>query len=255
MKYVLSAVLAAFILTGCGDDEVELVKNYTLPDFKSMSIGTAIEGSKICKSVTWSKEENGGLKTVRMVCDVDMERMKVKIVQDKTESLKSYKQRALDTSLNNAMIYYKSKVYDEQGLLKLAKEHCKLNEVKFQEAFKTKGKIEFDDEDKIVDCDDKLKGEFQKEYSVDYIIEYLKRAVYYSQLTVEQYDAVFGRKKVEYPSKAVIELNFIVNADKSISLSDKFMVTEDVADDIIKTSSFTGKRVAEDALVIFYERK
>ena len=95
----------------------------------------------------------------------------------------------------------------------------------------------------------------QKEYSVDYIIEYLKRAVYYSQLTVEQYDAVFGRKKVEYPSKAVIELNFIVNADKSISLSDKFMVTEDVADDIIKTSSFTGKRVAEDALVIFHERK
>ena len=248
MRYALGVALAAFILTGCGEDEVELVKNYTLPDFKSMSIGTAIEGSKICKSVTWSKEENGGLKTVKMVCDLDMERMKTKIVQDKTESLKSYKQRALDTSLNNAMIYYKSKVYDEQGLLKLAKEHCKLNEVKFQETFKTKGKIEFDDEDK-------LKGEFQKEYSVDYIIEYLKRAVYYSQLTVEQYDAVFGRKKVEYPSKAVIELNFIVNADKSISLSDKFIVTEDVADDIIKTSSFTGKRVAEDALVIFYERQ
>ena len=76
MKYVLSAVLAAFILTVCGEDEIQLVKNYTLPDFKSMSIGTAIEGSKICKSVTWSKEENGGLKTVKMVCDVDMELIK-----------------------------------------------------------------------------------------------------------------------------------------------------------------------------------
>ena len=56
MKYVLSVALAALFLAGCGEDEVELVKNYTLPDFKSMSIGTAIEGSKICKSVTWSKE-------------------------------------------------------------------------------------------------------------------------------------------------------------------------------------------------------
>ena len=74
MKYVLSVALAAFILTGCGADEVELVKNYTLPDFKSMSIGTAIEGSKMCKNITWSKEENGGLKTVKMVCDVDVER-------------------------------------------------------------------------------------------------------------------------------------------------------------------------------------
>lgn len=251
MKYALGVALATLILTGCGADEVELVKNYTLPDFKSMSIGTAIEGSKMCKNITWSKEENGGLKTVKMVCDLNMEKVLANII----ESNKKREQDMLDSILDSAMAFYGGKTYDKRGLLKLAKEHCKLNEVKFQETFKTKGKIEFDDEDKIVDCDDKLKVEFQKEYSVDYIIEYLKRAVYCSQLTVEQYDAVFGRKKVEYPSKAVIELNFIVNADKSISLSDKFMVTEDVADDIIKISSFTGKRVAEDALVIFYERK
>lgn len=62
--------------------------NYTLPDFKSMNIGTAIEGSKICKNITWSKEENGGLKTIKMVCDVDVE-----------QGLKSYKQEMLDSSL------------------------------------------------------------------------------------------------------------------------------------------------------------
>ena len=78
MRYALGIALTAFILAGCGEDEVELVKNYTLPDFKSMSIGTAIEGSKICKSVTWSKEENGGLKMVKMVCDVDVEPINVK---------------------------------------------------------------------------------------------------------------------------------------------------------------------------------
>ena len=79
MKYTLGAALAALILVGCGEDEVGLVKNYTLSDFKSMSIGAAIEGSKICKNITWSKEENGGLKTVKMGCDVDMEKGKVDV--------------------------------------------------------------------------------------------------------------------------------------------------------------------------------
>ena len=49
MKYVLSAVLAALFLAGCGEDEVELVKNYTLPDFKSMSIGTGSRARKNAK--------------------------------------------------------------------------------------------------------------------------------------------------------------------------------------------------------------
>ena len=112
-----------------------------------MSIGAAIEGSKICKNITWSKEENSGLKMVKMVCDVDVERR-----------LKSYKQEMLDSSLKRVMTFYEGKAYDAQGLLKLAKEHCKLSEAKFQEALKTKGKIEFEEEWKSVDCDDKLKG-------------------------------------------------------------------------------------------------
>ncbi|WP_298028792.1 hypothetical protein [uncultured Campylobacter sp.] len=49
MKYALGAALAAFIFAGCGDDDVGLVKNYTLPDFESMSIGTAIEVRKSAK--------------------------------------------------------------------------------------------------------------------------------------------------------------------------------------------------------------
>ena len=125
MKYALGAALAALIFAGCGDDDVGLVKNYTLPDFKSMSIGAAIEGSKICKNITWSKEEKGGLKTVKMLCDVDVE-----------HRLKSYKQEMLDSSLKRVMTFYEGKAYDAQGLLKLAKEHCKLNEAKFQETLK-----------------------------------------------------------------------------------------------------------------------
>ena len=254
MKYVLSAVLAAFILTGCGEDEVELVKNYTLPDFKSMSIGTAIEGSKICKSVTWSKEENGGLKMVKMVCDVDMENMKARAEESRLERLKPFKQDALDISLKGTMAFYEGKTYDTQSLLKLANEHCKLNETKFQETLKTKGKIEFDDEEKLVDCNIKLEETLKEDStksSIDYIIRYLKKAVYYSQITIEQYDvAQFGQKKVENgPSKATIELNFVLNADKSISLSDKFKLTTDGIED--PRSGIQSK----DIITNFYERQ
>lgn len=242
MKYGLGAVLAAFIFTGCGDDDVGLVKNYTLPDFKSMSIGAAIEGSKICKNITWSKEENGGLKTVKMLCDVDVE-----------QRLKSYKQEMLDSSLKRVMTFYEGKAYDAQGLLKLAKEYCKLNEVKFQETLKTKGKIEFEEEWKSVDCDDKLKGEILKESNteiyIDSIVERLKAAIYYSQITAEQLDASFGHKKEDGLSKLAIELNFIVNADKSVSLSDKFkLITNGEEDPVNKTKS-------KDIIAGFYEKQ
>ena len=241
MKYVLGAALAALIFAGCGDDDVELVKNYTLPDFKSMSIGAAIEGSKICKNIAWSKEENGGLKTVKMVCDMDVE-----------QRLKSYKQEMLDSSLKRVMTFYEGKAYDAQGLLKLAKEYCKLNEAKFQETLKTKGKIEFEEEWKSVDCDDKLKAEILKESNteiyMDSIMECLKAAVYYSQITAEQLDASFGHKEGG-SSKLAIELNFIVNEGKSVNLSDKFKLITNGKEDPV------NKMKSKDVIAGFYERQ
>jgi len=253
MKYVLSVVLAAFIFTGCGEDEVELVKNYTLPDFKSMSIGTAIEGSKICKNITWSKEENGGLKTVKMVCDVDTEPIKVRTKELRADGFKSSQKTMINAYLDSVKIFYKGKTYDAQGLFKLAKEHCKLNEAKFQEILKAKGKIEFNDEKKLVDCDSKLEKILKEdsiESDINYVMENLKRSVYNSQLTVEQYYASIGSKaEGNVPSKATIELNFIVNNDKSVSLSDKFKLTEDGKEDT------NNKMKSQDLLAGFYERQ
>ena len=252
MKYVLSAVLAALFLAGCGEDEVELVKNYTLPDFKSMSIGTAIEGSKKCKSIAWSKEENGGLKTVKMVCNLDMELINARNKEIKADEFKSSQKTMIDTCLDSVKTFYKGKTYDAQGLFKLAKEYCKFSEATFQEVLKTKGKIKFKDIYKIVDCDNKLKEELQKEDSVDYIIENLKEAIYFSQLTVEQYDASIGLKAGEgSPSQATIELNFIVNNDKSASLSDKFKFTALTADG---KEDANNKMKSQDLLAGFYER-
>ena len=242
MKYALGAALAAFIFAGCGADEIQLVKDYTLPDFESMSIGTAIEGSKICKNITWSKEENGGLKTVKMVCDVDVE-----------QRIKSYKQEMLDSSLKRVMTFYEGKAYDAQGLFKLAKEYCKLNEAKFQETLKNQRQNRiFEEEWKSVDCDDKLKGEILKESNteiyIDFIMECLKAAVYYSKITAEQLDASFGHKEGG-SSKLAIELNFIVNEGKSVSLSDKFKLITNGKEDPV------NKMKSKDVIAGFYERQ
>ena len=253
MKYVLGAALTALILAGCGDDEVGLVKNYTLPDFKSMSIGTAIEGSKICKNITWSKEENGGLKTVKMVCDVDTE----KVIAKNVESKKELDQELLSAILDSAMIFYGGKTYDKQGLLKIANEHCKINDAKFQETLKTKGKIDYNDRRMLVDCDDKLKYEILKPGDsrinetnsmgdIMMLLEEVKEAVYLSQLTPEQEKAELGKEAKLLPS--TVELNFVLNADKSVSLSNKFKITRDGKED-------SNNRISsKDILSGFYER-
>jgi len=253
MKYVLSAVLAALFLAGCGEDEVGLVKNYTLPDFKSMSIGTAIEGSKICKSVTWSKEENGGLKTVKMVCDVDTE----KVIAKNVESKKELDQELLSAILDSAMIFYGGKTYDKQGLLKIANEHCKINDAKFQKTLKTKGKIDYNDRRMLVDCDDKLIYEILKPGDsrinetncmgdIMMLLEEVKEAVYLSQLTPEQEKAELGKEAKLLPS--TVELNFVLNADKSVSLSNKFKITKNGKED-------SNNRISsKDILSGFYER-
>ena len=249
MKYALGVALATLIFTGCGADEIELVKNYTLPDFKSMSIGTAIEGSKMCKNITWSKEENGGLKTVKMVCDLNMEKVLANII----ESNKKREQDMLDSILDSAMAFYGGKTYDKQGLLKLANEHCKINDTKFQETLKSKGEIDYGDQKMLVDCDDKLKDEILKPgdsriaaNSMSDIIKFLKEAAYLSQLTPEQEKAQLG--KAAKLSSSTIELNFVVNADKSVSLSDKFKFTQDGKED--SNNRISSKKI----LTGFYER-
>ena len=249
MKYALGVALATLILTGCGADEIELVKNYTLPDFKSMSIGTAIEGSKMCKNITWSREENGGLKTVKMVCDLDMEKVLANII----ESNKKREQDMLDSILDSAMAFYGGKTYDKQGLLKLANEHCKINDTKFQEMLKSKGEIDYGDQKMLVDCDDKLKDEILKPgdsriaaNSMSDIIKFLKEAAYLSQLTPEQEKAQLG--KAAKLSSSMIELNFVINADKSVSLSDKFKFTQDGKED--SNNRISSKKI----LTGFYER-
>ncbi|MFR8440671.1 MAG: hypothetical protein ACLVCW_02865 [Campylobacter sp.] len=131
-RYMMGAVAAALVLAGCGEDEIELVKNYTLPDFKSMSIGTAIEGSKKCKNITWSKADRGGLKSVTMVCDIDVEAINAEREKATKERLEKYNKDALNSNMDSTMEFYRGKAYDRNSLLQLANKLCKLNDTKFQ---------------------------------------------------------------------------------------------------------------------------
>lgn len=48
MKIKFSLIAAVLALTGCGDNNIDIVKNYTLPFKKSMTIGAAVDGYKGC---------------------------------------------------------------------------------------------------------------------------------------------------------------------------------------------------------------
>lgn len=256
LRYMMGVVAAALVLAGCGEDEIELVKNYTLPDFKSMSIGTAIEGSKRCKNITWSKADRGGLKSVTMVCDIDVEAINAEREKATKERLEKYNKDAINSNMDSTMEFYRGKAYDRNSLLQLGNKLCKLNDTKFQETIKAKGKIEYKDQKELIDCDKSLDGEILKDQDpkkdktyLPGVLDFLKNAVYYSQLTPEQLKASYGASNKKVPSSATIELNFVVNNDKSVDLAPEFKLMTDGKEESV------GENVtSKNALAEFYIR-
>ena len=221
-----------------------------------MSIGTAIEGSKRCKNITWSKADRGGLKSVTMVCDIDMEALKAANEKATKKRLEEYRKDAINSNMDSTMEFYRGKAYDRNSLLQLGNKLCKLNDAKFQETIKAKGKIEYDDQKELVDCDKSLDGEILKDQDpkkpktyLPGVLDFLKNAVYHSQLTPEQLKADYGISDKAAPSSATIELNFVVNNDKSVDLAPEFKLTADGKEESV------GENVtSKNALAEFYIR-
>lgn len=73
--------------------------------------------------------------------------------------------------------------------------------------------------------------------------------MYHSQLTPEQLKADHGISDKAAPSSATIELNFVVNNDKSVDLTPEFKLTADGKEESV------GKNVtSKGALSEFYVR-
>lgn len=108
----------------------------------------------------------------------------------------------------------------------------------------------------MIDCDKSLEDEILKDQDpkkdktyLPGVLDFLKSAVYHSQLTPEQLKASYGASNKKAPSSATIELNFVVNNDKSVDLAPGFKITSDGKEEP------AGKNdTSKDVLAVFYAR-
>lgn len=81
---LLSLVASAFV--ACGNENVEKVKNSTLRGLDTMTIGAAIEGSKICADLDYKDTSKDGLKSVLIVCKEEPSRAKARYDKDEAQN-------------------------------------------------------------------------------------------------------------------------------------------------------------------------
>lgn len=147
---ILLLSTAASVFIACGNENVEKVKSSTLRGLDTMTIGAAIEGSKICKDIKYEDISKDGLKVVKITCDENAEQIKVrndKLENKYNEEVQRYNQsvKNYDEALKNAIeknkkdrdqaiarlqeklakSFTKSLSYDE--ILKISMDNCKAN--------------------------------------------------------------------------------------------------------------------------------
>ncbi|MCI6299113.1 MAG: hypothetical protein MR582_05665, partial [Campylobacter sp.] len=115
MKKLLFLSLGAIFFSACGNGNVDKVKNYTLSTFNTMTIGNAIEGSKICKDVKWEDLSKDGLSVVRVICyesDEYIKERNTKIENKYNKDLENYNKniQSYETRLNDAIEDKKKKI-------------------------------------------------------------------------------------------------------------------------------------------------
>lgn len=234
VKVFFSAAIAAFVLCGCGEDNVKIVKEYTLPQQKSMTIGNAIDGSSECKKVSWQDiSVKNSIQAVKMTCEVSAEVLKAEFDRANAAYEKAYaseeegKEKRLQNSLKYASDSYErlktqnSPQFDKDKILQTANKLCKFDEEK------SKG-ISFS---APVKCDDDaLQKEVADVYKLNAnswsyanFLNLIKDIAASSQRPV---NVLFIDKPVQITSRQ-IEIKFIVNTDKSVDVDRTAMMIED----------------------------
>lgn len=145
---LLSVVAAAFV--GCGSGNVDKVKNATLKGFDTMSIGAAVEGSKICADIKYEDISKDGLNAVLLTCAENSEQIakrNEKLENEYKNALESYNEsvKKYDEALKSEIArnekerdiaiarlqekltksFTKNLSYDE--ILKISMDNCKAN--------------------------------------------------------------------------------------------------------------------------------
>ena len=234
VKVFFGAAIAAFVLCGFGEDNVKIVKEYTLPQQKSMTIGNAIDGSSECKKVSWQDiSVKNGIQAVKMICEVSPEVLKAEFDRANAAYEKAYaseaesQEKRLQNSLEYASDSYErlktqsSPQFDKDKILQTANKFCKFDEEK------SKG-ISFS---ALVKCDDDaLQKEVAEVYKLNAndwgysnFLNLVKDLAASSQRPIK---VLFVDKPVQIVSRQ-IEIKFIVNTDKSVDVDRAAMMIED----------------------------
>lgn len=142
MKAKFSIIAAVLALVGCGDNNIDTVKNYTLPQKKSMTIGAAVDGYEGCKSVKWEDVSAKDLKAVKVTCEVSDAILKAQFdnqnakYEEAVQKAKDEAQKNVDKALERIMKTYNDLKTDasadasKEELLALANKFCKYDEEK-----------------------------------------------------------------------------------------------------------------------------
>ena len=234
VKVFFGAAIAAFVLCGCGEDNVKIVKEYTLPQEKSMTIGNAIDGSSECKKVSWQDiSVKNGIQAVKMTCEVSAEVLKAEFDRANAAYKKAYaseeeeQKKYVQDFLKNALERWDdiktqdSPQPDQDKLLQIANKLCKFDEEK-SKSFSFDIPVKCDEEG----IQKEIVGAYKlntKHWGYDSFMNSLKNAVVKSQRPIK---VPFVDKPVQIASRQ-IEIKFIVNTDKSVDVDHSAMMIED----------------------------
>ena len=253
MKAKFSIIAAVLALAGCGDNNIDTVKNYTLPQKKSMTIGAAIDGYEGCKSVKWEDVSAKDLKAVKVTCEVSDAILKAQFdnqnakYEKAVQKAKDEAQKNVDKALELIMQIYNdnnlkteaSADASKEELLALANKFCKYDKEK--EKKHTFGAPVTCDNDALTSellDKHKLNG---KSIMFDNFVNQFQWVALDSQRPPKP--IFFGDMPKQINSRSY-ELKFIINTDKTVDIDRKAVMIEDGE----------RKEIGSGVLGKFYER-
>ncbi|WP_025803425.1 OmpH family outer membrane protein [Campylobacter corcagiensis] len=264
-------------MVGCGENNIDIVKNYTFPNIKTMTIGTAIGTFDECQSVKWKDESNEAQKIVSATCVVKPEILKAeyeteiaKLQKEKDEykaefdkakdefekrykeaeqkalnSFKADRQRELDWAVTWGN-WPKDTGTTEDDVWELYDEFCKDKKFCDNDGLSTKIQYKYklgkntNKEERMIKSINNLKKEMDKEFSPEN----------YNMPKFIEPVKMFGRdlnQTIEPISSRSYKFEFFVNTDKTVEFKDEYIIENGLAE---KSGGFGKGRI----LSKFYKR-
>lgn len=225
MRCKFSIVLIGFLLLGCGEDNINTVKNYTFPQDKSMTVGTAIDGYKECAKVDWKDISVKDLKLVSATCDIKKELIEAenKEVQAKYEEALRKAKEEQAQKLEKAIgdVLENTNNLDKESVLKIANEFCEYDISKKDQA-PIFPKVKCDEEklntkakEVFKEPHSKALGEIASKANFKNLLEDLKFVAQYSK---EEPDVRFYNQRPEEIKDKKIQVMFVINTDKTVNI-------------------------------------